>query len=60
MPTILITGSSGQIGTNLFFRLRESGFEVLGVDRRENTWTDELPTEILNLADRDETKAFAD
>jgi len=37
---ILITGSSGQIGTNLALRLLEEGHEVLGVDKRANTWTD--------------------
>ena len=37
---ILITGSSGQIGTNLALRLIEDGHEVFGVDKRVNTWTD--------------------
>jgi UDP-glucose 4-epimerase len=37
---ILITGSSGQIGTNLALRLMADGHEVFGVDKRVNTWTD--------------------
>ncbi len=37
---VLITGSSGQIGTNLALRLLEQGHEVFGVDKRLNTWTD--------------------
>lgn len=37
---ILITGSSGQIGTNLALRLMEEGHEVFGIDKRLNTWTD--------------------
>jgi len=37
---ILITGSSGQIGTNLALRLLADGHEVLGIDKRLNTWTD--------------------
>ena len=37
---ILITGSSGQIGTNLALRLVADGHEVFGVDKRQNTWTD--------------------
>lgn len=41
---ILITGSSGLIGTNLALRLLDEGFEVLGVDRRPNTWTDRIDT----------------
>ncbi|MEO8287797.1 MAG: NAD-dependent epimerase/dehydratase family protein [Chloroflexota bacterium] len=37
---ILITGSSGQIGTNLALRLMAQGHDVFGVDKRVNTWTD--------------------
>jgi UDP-glucose 4-epimerase len=37
---ILITGSSGQIGTNLALRLLRDGHSVFGVDKRLNTWTD--------------------
>ena len=37
---ILVTGSSGQIGTNLALRLRGDGHDVFGVDKRLNTWTD--------------------
>jgi UDP-glucose 4-epimerase len=39
---ILVTGSSGQIGTNLALRLVRDGHEVFGVDKRLNTWTDEF------------------
>ena len=38
---ILVTGSSGQIGTNLALRLLQDGHEVFGIDKRLNTWTDE-------------------
>ena len=37
---ILITGSSGQIGTNLALRLLDEGHYVFGVDKRVNPWTD--------------------
>src|SRR5262245_56744873 len=37
---VLITGSSGQIGTNLALRLQADGHWVFGVDKRENPWTD--------------------
>jgi UDP-glucuronate 4-epimerase len=40
---VLITGSSGQIGTNLGLRLQQDGHEVLGLDVRPNTWTDRIP-----------------
>jgi len=39
---VLITGSSGQIGTNLALRLLAEGHEIFGVDKRANTWTDEF------------------
>ncbi len=47
---VLITGSSGEIGTNLALRLLKEGFDVLGVDRRANTWTNSIPTVIQDLA----------
>lgn len=39
---VLVTGSSGQIGTNLALRLLADGHEVFGVDQRQNTWTDDF------------------
>src|SRR5207237_5476181 len=47
---ILITGSSGQIGTNLGLRLRRDGHWVFGVDKRENQWTDEFRYILQDLA----------
>lgn len=46
---VLITGSSGQIGTNVGLALRARGDDVLGIDRRANTWTRDLPTMTLDL-----------
>jgi nucleoside-diphosphate-sugar epimerase len=46
----LITGSSGQIGTNLALRLLAEGHHVFGVDRRINPWTDAFPTLLQDLA----------
>jgi UDP-glucuronate 4-epimerase len=46
---ILITGSSGQIGTNLGLALLARGDRVLGVDKRANSWSKSLPTEIIDL-----------
>jgi UDP-glucose 4-epimerase len=46
---ILITGSSGQIGTNLALALLDRGDSVVGVDHRANTWTDRFPTATLDL-----------
>jgi UDP-glucose 4-epimerase len=36
---VLITGASGQIGTNLALRLLAGGHWVYGVDKRSNPWT---------------------
>jgi nucleoside-diphosphate-sugar epimerase len=47
---VLITGSSGQIGTNLALRLLADGHSVFGVDRRVNGWTDAFPTLLQDLA----------
>jgi len=46
---ILITGSSGQIGTNLALKLMERGDQVVGIDRRPNLWTDAIETQQLDL-----------
>ncbi|HYG46436.1 MAG TPA: NAD-dependent epimerase/dehydratase family protein [Allosphingosinicella sp.] len=48
---ILITGSSGQIGTNLALKLIADGHEVFGVDKRLNTWvTDAFPYILQDLS----------
>lgn len=47
---ILITGSSGQIGTNLALHLQEEGHYVFGVDKRPNTWTNEIETLLQDLS----------
>ncbi|MBI3241547.1 MAG: NAD-dependent epimerase/dehydratase family protein [Chloroflexi bacterium] len=47
---ILITGSSGQIGTNLALRLLSEGHFVFGIDKRPNTWTDKISTLLQDLS----------
>ena len=47
---VLITGSSGQIGTNLALHLLERGHMVFGVDVRPNPWSDAFPTLLQDLA----------
>jgi UDP-glucuronate 4-epimerase len=47
---VLITGSSGQIGTNLALRLQAEGHDVFGVDKRQNPWTETFPTLLQDLA----------
>ncbi len=46
---VLITGSSGQIGTNLALKLLDRGDRVVGVDKRDNTWTRRIETVRLDL-----------
>jgi len=48
---ILITGSSGQIGTNVALALQRRGDEVQGLDNRPNTWTDQIPTALCDLCE---------
>jgi nucleoside-diphosphate-sugar epimerase len=48
---ILVTGSSGQIGTNLALRLLADGHQVFGVDKRPNAWVGAaFPTLLQDLA----------
>lgn len=46
---VLITGASGQIGTNLALHLLAQGDEVVGVDLRPNPWGKEIPTTVVDL-----------
>lgn len=47
---VLITGSSGQIGTNLALKLQEQGHYVFGIDVRTNTWTRDIETLLQDLS----------
>ncbi len=49
---VLITGSSGEIGTNLGLTLQARGDTIFGVDKRLNTWTDKIPTLLQDLSQR--------
>jgi UDP-glucose 4-epimerase len=49
---ILVTGSSGQIGTNLALALMERGHWVFGVDKRPNQWTRDFETLLQDLSGR--------
>lgn len=46
---VLVTGSAGQIGTNLALALQERGDTVHGVDKRPNEWTSDFPSELVDL-----------
>ena len=47
---VLVTGSSGQIGTNLALRLQAGGHDVFGVDKRPNPWTEAFPYLLQDLS----------
>ncbi|MDP2692250.1 MAG: NAD-dependent epimerase/dehydratase family protein [bacterium] len=59
-PTILITGSSGTIGTRLCEILLKEGYSIIGVDRKPNKWVPSLNTitEIRELLTPDPLNGF--
>ncbi|MEK6844949.1 MAG: NAD(P)-dependent oxidoreductase [Nanoarchaeota archaeon] len=52
---VLVTGSNGEIGTNLCLKLKREGHESFGIDKRKNNWTDNLEYLLLDL-----TQNFSD
>jgi len=54
---ILVTGSSGTIGTRLCEVLLEKGYDVVGLDSQPNEWNPEID-KITVKADMREAKAF--
>jgi len=55
---ILVTGSSGMIGTRLCEYLLDSGYEVCGIDKKANTWSRRVDaiTTLADLKDRSSLK----
>ncbi len=54
MPTILVTGSSGTIGTRLCEKLLERGDKVLGMDWKANKWNPSIDKITMQVDMRDE------
>ncbi len=46
---ILITGSSGMIGSRLFESLLNRGYDVKGVDKKSNEWNSSLNEKTINI-----------
>lgn len=46
---ILLTGSSGTIGTRVFEKLVELDYDVIGVDRKDNKWNISLNKKTFKL-----------
>ena len=55
---ILVTGSSGTIGTALCERLMKDGHEIVCVDWRENIWNKEINSKTIDVDLRDKEKVF--
>lgn len=55
---ILITGSSGTIGTRLFEKLLDKGYEVVGFDKKQNQWDSKLNKQTIrgDLREEDDLK----
>lgn len=53
---VLVTGSSGTVGTELVLRLLDSGYDVRGIDVVENHWSDRVNnvTKLVDLRNEDE------
>src|SRR3989338_3537283 len=49
---ILVTGSSGEIGTNLCLKLKKEKHEVFGIDKRKNSWTNKFGYLMLDLSQK--------
>lgn len=55
---ILVTGSSGTIGTRLCQRLLENGYEFIGVDWKKNKWDKEIEKRTIHLDLRNKNLVF--
>ncbi len=53
---ILLTGSSGMIGTRLYEKLVETGHDIIGVDSQKNPWNSSLneKTQLIDLLKKTE------
>ena len=60
--SVLVTGSSGTVGTALTDALLERGHDVTGVDARPNRWSEAVDerTTVLNLTDPDVIQKLPD
>lgn len=56
---VLVTGSSGTIGTRLCEKLLASGYEVVGADYQPNKWNKEINDITIDLDLRDKDKVLS-
>lgn len=60
IKNILVTGSSGTIGTRLCEKLLACGYNVIGVDKRSNPWNSKIDkiTIIADLCDKNSLRSL--
>lgn len=56
---VLVTGSSGTVGTHLCGRLLKEGHTVVGVDRNPNKWNKEINEITINVDLRDKSRILS-
>lgn len=56
---IMVTGSSGTIGTRLCEKLLESGIDFIGVDWKENKWNKEVEAKTIHVDLRDQNAVLS-
>jgi UDP-glucose 4-epimerase len=59
MPTVLLTGATGYIGSHTWLALLEAGFDVVGLDNFENS-SDQVLPRLAKLAGREPAFVRAD
>ncbi|MEX0919951.1 MAG: SDR family NAD(P)-dependent oxidoreductase [Candidatus Pacearchaeota archaeon] len=59
MKRILVTGSSGTIGTRLCEKLINEGYSITGVDNKPNKWNKQIQGLTINLDLRDKEKVMS-
>lgn len=59
MKKILVTGSSGTIGTRLCEKLLEAGYDVVGADWKPNKWNAAVQDRTIDIDLRDQEKVFS-
>lgn len=62
ISSILVTGSSGTVGTAVVESLLDEGYDVTGVDMKDNQWSERVSkrTVVLNLSERSEFSRLPD
>ena len=60
MPTILVTGGAGYIGSHTRYFLQQQGYRVIVVDSLERGYREAVPNEVLHILDTRDTAGLID